>query len=40
MRRQSLPTIAALIATHNMEMTRHLDRVLTLKEGRLVEVGA
>jgi lipoprotein-releasing system ATP-binding protein len=32
--------VAALIATHNMEMTRHLDRVLTLKEGRLVEVGA
>jgi len=32
--------VAALIATHNMEMTRHMDRVLTLKEGRLVEVGA
>jgi len=30
--------VAALIATHNMEMTRHMDRVLTLKEGRLVEV--
>jgi lipoprotein-releasing system ATP-binding protein len=29
--------VAALIATHNMEMARHMDRVLTLKEGRLVE---
>jgi lipoprotein-releasing system ATP-binding protein len=29
--------VAALIATHNMEMTRHMDRVLTLREGRLVE---
>jgi len=32
--------VAALIATHNMEMTRHMDRVLTLKGGRLVEVAA
>jgi len=31
--------VAALIATHNMEMTRHMDRVLTLREGRLVEVA-
>jgi lipoprotein-releasing system ATP-binding protein len=29
--------VAALIATHNMDMTRHMDRVLTLREGRLVE---
>jgi lipoprotein-releasing system ATP-binding protein len=29
--------VAALIATHNMEMTRHMDRVLSLREGRLVE---
>jgi len=28
--------VAALIATHNMEMARHMDRVLTLKDGRLV----
>jgi lipoprotein-releasing system ATP-binding protein len=32
--------VAALIATHNMEMARHMDRVLTLREGRLVEVAA
>jgi lipoprotein-releasing system ATP-binding protein len=32
--------VAALIATHNMEMTRHMDRVLTLKQGRLVEARA
>ncbi len=28
--------ISALIATHNMELARHMDRVLTLREGRLV----
>jgi lipoprotein-releasing system ATP-binding protein len=32
--------VAALIATHNMEMARHMDRVLTLREGRLVEAAA
>ena len=29
--------VAALIATHNLDMARHMDRVMTLKEGRLVE---
>jgi lipoprotein-releasing system ATP-binding protein len=29
--------VAALIATHNLEMARHMDRVLTLKGGRLVD---
>ena len=27
--------VAALIATHNIAMTRHMDRVLVLKDGRL-----
>jgi lipoprotein-releasing system ATP-binding protein len=27
--------VAALIATHNIAMTRHMDRVLALKDGRL-----
>jgi lipoprotein-releasing system ATP-binding protein len=27
--------VAALIATHNMELTRHMDRVMALKDGRL-----
>jgi lipoprotein-releasing system ATP-binding protein len=31
--------VAALIATHNLEMVRHMDRVLALKDGRLVERG-
>jgi lipoprotein-releasing system ATP-binding protein len=29
--------VAALIATHNLAMVRHMDRVLTLQDGRLVE---
>ncbi len=29
--------VAALIATHNLDMARHMDRVLALKDGRLVE---
>ena len=29
--------VAALIATHNLEMALHMDRVLTLIDGRLVE---
>ena len=29
--------LAALIATHNMELARYMDRVYALKEGRLVE---
>ena len=28
--------VAALIATHNLDLTRHMDRVLALKDGRLV----
>lgn len=28
--------VAALIATHNMELTRHMDRVLTVKNGLIV----
>ena len=29
--------VAALIATHNMDLARYMDRVLALKDGRLVE---
>lgn len=28
---------AVLVATHNMSLTRHMDRVLTLAEGKLVD---
>lgn len=28
--------VAALVATHNLEMATHMDRVLALKDGRLV----
>jgi lipoprotein-releasing system ATP-binding protein len=28
--------VAVLVATHNMELTRHMDRVLSLQEGHLV----
>jgi lipoprotein-releasing system ATP-binding protein len=31
--------VAALIATHNMDLARHMDRVFTLKDGRLALVG-
>jgi lipoprotein-releasing system ATP-binding protein len=31
--------VAALIATHNMELARRMDRVLRLEEGVLIEVG-
>jgi lipoprotein-releasing system ATP-binding protein len=31
--------VAALIATHNLDMTRHMDRVLTLKDGHVVPVA-
>jgi lipoprotein-releasing system ATP-binding protein len=29
--------VAALIATHNLAMTRHMDKVIELSDGRLVE---
>ena len=29
--------VAALVATHNLGMAKHMDRVLALKDGRLVE---
>jgi len=29
--------VAALIATHNMDLARYMDRILALKDGRLVE---
>jgi lipoprotein-releasing system ATP-binding protein len=32
--------VAALIATHNLAMVRHMDRVLALRDGRLVETAA
>jgi lipoprotein-releasing system ATP-binding protein len=32
--------VAALIATHNMELARRMDRVLQVQEGRLVEISA
>lgn len=28
---------AVLVATHNLSLTRHMDRVLTLKDGKLVD---
>ncbi|MGH1420575.1 MAG: ABC transporter ATP-binding protein [Hyphomonas sp.] len=31
---------AVLVATHNMALTKHMDRVLTLKDGQLVEYSA
>jgi lipoprotein-releasing system ATP-binding protein len=31
--------VAALIATHNMELAGYMDRVMSLKDGRLVETG-
>jgi len=29
--------VAALIATHNLDMARHMDRVLAIRDGRLVQ---
>ena len=31
--------VAALVATHNLDMAAHMDRVLALKDGRLVAQG-
>lgn len=31
--------VAALIATHNMELARRMDRILTLEHGKLVPLG-
>ena len=30
--------VAALIATHNLELARHMDRVMVLRDGKLMEV--
>ena len=32
--------LAALIATHNMDIAKRMDRILTLRGGKLVEVGS
>ncbi len=32
--------VASLIATHNLEMARHMDRVVALKDGKLVDASA
>jgi len=32
--------VAALIATHNMDLARRMDRVLQMHDGRLIEVAA
>ena len=29
--------VAALVATHNLELAKHMDRVLALKDGHLEE---
>jgi lipoprotein-releasing system ATP-binding protein len=29
--------VAVLVATHNLELTKHMDRVLALHEGTLVD---
>jgi lipoprotein-releasing system ATP-binding protein len=31
--------LAAVVATHNMELAARMDRRVTLKEGRVVEVS-
>jgi lipoprotein-releasing system ATP-binding protein len=32
-----LTGVAALVATHNLDLARHMDRVLALEDGRLIE---
>ncbi|MBR2033064.1 MAG: ABC transporter, partial [Alphaproteobacteria bacterium] len=29
--------LSALIATHNLELARQMDRIVTLQDGRLIE---
>jgi lipoprotein-releasing system ATP-binding protein len=31
--------VAALIATHNMELAARMDRVLQVQEGQLIEIS-
>jgi lipoprotein-releasing system ATP-binding protein len=31
--------LAAVVATHNMELAQRMDRRVTLQDGRVVEVG-
>jgi lipoprotein-releasing system ATP-binding protein len=31
--------VGALIATHNLELARHMDRIVRLENGQLVEIG-
>lgn len=31
--------VAALIATHNLELARHMDRVVTIQNGKLTEIS-
>ena len=31
--------VAALIATHNMELARRMDRVLMMQDGQLMEIS-
>jgi lipoprotein-releasing system ATP-binding protein len=33
-----LSGLAALIATHNLDLARRMDRRVTLREGRIVEL--
>ena len=33
------PAVAALIATHNMDLARRMHRVLRIEAGRLIEVS-
>ena len=37
---RSTGRVAALIATHNMELAGHMDRVFALKDGHLEERAA
>ena len=36
-RRAKSEGAAVLVATHNMALTQHMDRVLTLKDGKLTD---